>query len=527
MIKKFSYSIVSILFLIFFVSVFFFEKVDVYSARTFNEHSLLSNITSKKITDSEAPIGFKTEYSFTIDQIDEADNCLAFYMIHHYAEVYIDDTLIYQLASEEEAILGQSVTCNWAIIPIYQSDLGSEVRIILTPMFKAVANQSIDIMFGSHYDIFVDCLTSELALFLLSILCLILGVGILIVQFINRKQSYLDIFYLGMLSLSIGLWKLCDLRITPMLLPAHAKAIGYIALGMVPIIAATLLLYTKQVFLNAKTRLLDSVTLYVIAYDIVVLALHLLKIVDFRQSLTLTLIGLIADVILVLFTTYMNRHYLNVSTHSRITKLFVLCLTIGLTVDLLLFFSSGGTASLVCSLFIFFMYAVAIFFSHILRMSRRVHIDALTGLLNKNNWNESVVESLAAMIPTTLIVLDLNALKQINDTYGHDIGDLLISNFATILKNALPRRCAICRWGGDEFAIMLQDVTKDDVNRILETIDTNVNAYNQTTKEPQMSYSVGYATSSDYISVTADRLFKDADQKMYRMKQEWHRKNNL
>jgi diguanylate cyclase (GGDEF)-like protein len=313
------------------------------------------------------------------------------------------------------------------------------------------------------------------------------------------------------------------MQITPMLIPAYAKAIGYIALGMVPVISLTLLLYAKQVFLNAKTRVLNAVTLFVMIYDIAVLLLHLLKIFDFRQSLTITLIGLIGVVVLVLLTTYWNRHYLNVSTHSKITKFFVIGLTIGLSIDLLMFFTSYGTGSLVCSLIIFILYSIAIFFSHILQMTRKVHTDPLTGLLNRQNWNEAVIESLAAKNSTTIIVLDLNSLKQINDTYGHDIGDYLIAGFATILKNSFPARSSICRWGGDEFAIMLQDTTTEQMEHILSNVERSVNTYNNTTDGPEMSYSVGYATSSDYTSASADFLFKEADKKMYCMKQEWHR----
>jgi GGDEF domain-containing protein len=70
---------------------------------------------------------------------------------------------------------------------------------------------------------------------------------------------------------------------------------------------------------------------------------------------------------------------------------------------------------------------------------------------------------------------------------------------------------------------MLQDTTTEQMEHILSNIERSVNAYNNTTDGPEMSYSVGYATSSDYTSASADFLFKEADKKMYCMKQEWHR----
>ena len=117
------------------------------------------------------------------------------------------------------------------------------------------------------------------------------------------------------------------------------------------------------------------------------------------------------------------------------------------------------------------------------------------------------------MFCTSLLSENLNTLKKVNDLYGHDVGDRMIFRFASILKKVLPHECLICRWGGDEFAVMLNNVTHEHINRYLKEI------------EAQISYATGYAISSDYKEITSDELFRKADENMYLMKQEFYRKN--
>ena len=203
----------------------------------------------------------------------------------------------------------------------------------------------------------------------------------------------------------------------------------------------------------------------------------------------------------------------------------MLALVFSLIGDLVLYYLNSDGLDMIFTLCLFFLYCSTAFIQHVLQTTRKVYTDTMTGLFNKVRWNEAVAENLASSDVTAVIVWDLNTLKKVNDLYGHDVGDRLIFNFAAILKKTLPHESLICRWGGDEFAVMLNNVTHEHINRYLKAIEMEVAKNNQNDEQAQISYATGYAISSDYKEVTSDELFRKADENMYLMKQEWYRKN--
>ena len=88
--------------------------------------------------------------------------------------------------------------------------------------------------------------------------------------------------------------------------------------------------------------------------------------------------------------------------------------------------------------------------------------DPLTGVGNRLAWQEELEHAEQRLDESgggaSVIVLDLNRLKETNDTYGHDAGDRLIQSVAVVLHSTLPQTAALARIGGDEFAIMLPGV---------------------------------------------------------------------
>ena len=93
------------------------------------------------------------------------------------------------------------------------------------------------------------------------------------------------------------------------------------------------------------------------------------------------------------------------------------------------------------------------------------------------------------------------------------------------MKDTLPNETLICRWGGDEFAVMLNNVTHEYINNFLTKLEIVVAEHNETEEQAKISYATGFAISSDYKNISSEELFKKADENMYLMKQEWYRKN--
>lgn len=107
--------------------------------------------------------------------------------------------------------------------------------------------------------------------------------------------------------------------------------------------------------------------------------------------------------------------------------------------------------------------------------------DALTGLFNKGKFND-VISKEIALAQTTLtslsiIFLDIDHFKVVNDTYGHDAGDYVLKELAKILNSTVRKGDFVGRWGGEEFVITLQVTTAEQALILAENIRKNVEKF--------------------------------------------------
>ena len=142
--------------------------------------------------------------------------------------------------------------------------------------------------------------------------------------------------------------------------------------------------------------------------------------------------------------------------------------------------------------------------------------DALTGLYNRSAFNTFLEEDLGGDV--SLLLIDADKFKQINDTYGHATGDKILIKLATVLRDSFRAEDYVCRIGGDEFAVIMVHSTSAMEDLIREKVE-KANAKLQDTSDglPPISISVGVAFS-DRIAPTDD-IFKDADKALYEVKE--------
>uniref|UniRef100_Q01XM9 diguanylate cyclase n=1 Tax=Solibacter usitatus (strain Ellin6076) TaxID=234267 RepID=Q01XM9_SOLUE len=100
---------------------------------------------------------------------------------------------------------------------------------------------------------------------------------------------------------------------------------------------------------------------------------------------------------------------------------------------------------------------------------RLASLDPLTGLKNRRRMERAVAERMGREQPFSVVLLDLNGFKQVNDSYGHAAGDDVLKQFATELRSAFRAADDVGRWGGDEFVVLL-DCGPEDVGRHLERV---------------------------------------------------------
>jgi two-component system chemotaxis response regulator CheY len=146
--------------------------------------------------------------------------------------------------------------------------------------------------------------------------------------------------------------------------------------------------------------------------------------------------------------------------------------------------------------------------------------DSLTGLANYRSLAESLDREIERARryghPLSLITLDLDHLKTINDEHGHDAGDDAIRLVAQVLKGAVRSFEVVARQGGDEFAVLLPNTNTNDAERLAERLRAEVAS--QRVGDVALSASIGVASRDSGHDLDAKSLVKASDEALYRAK---------
>ena len=150
--------------------------------------------------------------------------------------------------------------------------------------------------------------------------------------------------------------------------------------------------------------------------------------------------------------------------------------------------------------------------------------DQLTNVNNRNALNMRIYELDGANVPVGIAYADVNGLKMINDTIGHDAGDARIIKMASILSKVFMRK-DIFRVGGDEFVVIVQGIEKeefiskiDQLKRLSKQLENGENA--AANSNVNMFYSLGYVWEENCSELEA--LLKKADELMYEEKKKYY-----
>jgi diguanylate cyclase (GGDEF)-like protein len=152
--------------------------------------------------------------------------------------------------------------------------------------------------------------------------------------------------------------------------------------------------------------------------------------------------------------------------------------------------------------------------------------DSMTGCLNRSAFDALLGHALERVrreaLPASLIVMDLDNFKQINDTRGHPMGDAVLSAFAQTMRERLRASDAFGRRGGDEFAVLLADTDTAQALSVAEVLRTTAEGLMIPTPDGEplrITISLGVATATAEHNTSVERLHVEADRSLYAAKQ--------
>lgn len=153
------------------------------------------------------------------------------------------------------------------------------------------------------------------------------------------------------------------------------------------------------------------------------------------------------------------------------------------------------------------------------KLQEKSTIDFLTGLYNRSFFNEFMKLQIQQFVedknPFSLIIADIDFFKKVNDSYGHIVGDVVLSKVAQLFKESLPKDAIVSRFGGEEFVVVLPKTEQDEAIKVAKSLNRRVSK--------QYFEQVGHITISLGVSTvqmmdTLETILERADEALYYVK---------
>jgi len=151
-----------------------------------------------------------------------------------------------------------------------------------------------------------------------------------------------------------------------------------------------------------------------------------------------------------------------------------------------------------------------------------LNTDYLTGIYNRrqlDNYIKMKIQNSTEKKTFSAILIDLNKFKQINDKFGHDVGDEALQDAVSVIKSCLSRNDLLARFGGDEFFVISENDTHLLIEEIVGKILKKIELFNKINHKPyQLGVSMGYDVYDYKLKMSQDEFLKHIDILMYNNK---------
>ncbi len=156
--------------------------------------------------------------------------------------------------------------------------------------------------------------------------------------------------------------------------------------------------------------------------------------------------------------------------------------------------------------------------------NKDVNNDFLTNTMNRRCFDKLLNEKIEYFEKTkrnfSVFMVDVDKFKNINDNFGHEMGDKALVEVSNILKKSFKKSDNICRYGGDEFCIISELDSKKEIEKVMEKIQVEIKKFNKTSDSYKLGLSMGYSIYKERSDVIS--FLKKADDNMYAQKEQHH-----
>lgn len=202
----------------------------------------------------------------------------------------------------------------------------------------------------------------------------------------------------------------------------------------------------------------------------------------------------------------------------KIVPIIFIIMCIGIWLLAFLFYERLGLITIlvggIISQLLFFLYCGII----IQKLHQQSGMDSLTGICNRKGFFLHTSKALKVRLPVSMMMIDVDYFKRINDTHGHFAGDELLKQIAEILKRSIRATDFVARLGGDEFAVVMPETSKENALKVAERIRQSIagETFQLYSVSEKITISVGVSTTETSVDITS--FLNNADQALYQAK---------
>lgn len=387
--------------------------------------------------------------------------------------VYIDNKLIYEHVQLEPLDLHMPPASLWVLVDIPENSTGQTLRIDYKTNVSSFSGVINKVYLDRKAMVLHDLFFSQSFSFAIFLTLFLLGIIVIGTSFAFENYQDLRLLYLGFMALSSGLWILTESRLLQFFIGSRF-ILGSIAYLMIPITAFFFVLYVKDAIIT-QTKYKNHLRYLAITFVAIVLINVLLQITGvlvYIEMMDYTLPIILISAIYLAYLIYLEVNVYHNNEAKRFVK-FTIILLISLMLEIGSFFFHAFN-----SISSFFRIGIVLFFAMLvldtfvyvrtnmrrkdetLLLEKMAYKDYLTGGFNRSAYERDVQKYLDTVKEFRLILLDLNDLKYINDTFGHSQGDEAIRLVFKAMEESFVSGQNY-RIGGDEFAVLLDDIDEE------------------------------------------------------------------
>lgn len=441
------------------------------------------------------------------------------YTIHSAVKVYLDNEVIYmygQKLYEEKKLLGYGQ--HFVSMPYGAESKWLKIELMVSEDNAFDGVRDVRILDGNSS--LVKDLSGKRLNLSITMFLIVFGVIIMVLSMLMLKRSlnFIQTFCIAMFSFLIGCWTLCNNDLieyftTDLLMKTYLE---YMSLYTLPL---PFTYYFKDRINEKDTPKWMKIYFYVliateVIYILSALILQITNTVHLPQVLEGSHILMIFAIILILVISFIDMK-VKKQKPSVVMVGFLIAIVIVIE-ELVRFnldkyitgFEKNEYSSNLCFAVLIIVISMLVDYGNKTSKSlyenaqravleQMAYMDELTGLGNRRMCEKKLTEleekEMSSDSMYAIVSLDLNYLKQTNDTYGHKKGDELIKNFSDVLLNVFNLYGTVTRTGGDEFVVILDDITEEKVKSLLEQMLEQMEKKNKSESEVILSTAYGYA----------------------------------